>query len=60
MVALLVCQIVLMAVRYQDRLVQQEADIALAQSILLRAYTEFPTTSRSRSISPWRPMPCRR
>ena len=37
------CQCVLMAARYQDRFVQQEADVALAQSILIRAYAEFPT-----------------
>ena len=36
------CQCSLMAIRYQDRFVQQAADVALAESILLRAYAEFP------------------
>ena len=41
-IGVVVCQCALMAIRYQDRFVQQAADVGLAESILLRAYAEFP------------------
>ena len=39
---LLACQSVLMVLRYQDRVVQQTIDTALAQAIVMRAESEFP------------------
>lgn len=41
-VGLLACQSVLMVLRYQDRVVQQAVDTALAQAIVMRAESETP------------------